>query len=92
MATAWCGAFEGEASPVITTTDGRSNPIVWIIGAEGDGRLHGYRGDTGEPLFLGGGPDDVMIGLRHFQTVLPAGGRLFVAADRRIYAFSLQEP
>jgi hypothetical protein len=33
-----------------------------------------------------------MIGLRHFQTILPAGGRLFVAADRRIYAFSLQEP
>jgi outer membrane protein assembly factor BamB len=92
MATAWCAAFEGEASPVVTTTDGRSNPIVWIVGAEGDGRLHGYRGDTGEPLFLGGGPDDVMIGLRHFQTVLPAGGRLYVAADRRIYAFSLQEP
>src|SRR5207245_105354 len=57
MATVWCGAFKGEASPVVTTTDGRSNPIVWIIGAEGDGRLHGYRGDTGEPLFLGGGPD-----------------------------------
>jgi hypothetical protein len=92
MATAWCGVFEGAASPVVTTTDGRSNPIVWIIGAEGDGRLHGYRGDTGEPLFLGGGSDAVMIGLRHFQTILPAGDRLFVAADRRIYAFSLQEP
>ena len=92
MATAWCGAFKGEASPVVTTIDGRSNPIVWIIGAEGDGRLHGYRGDTGEPLFSGGGPNDEMTGLRHFQTVLPAGGRLFVAADRRIYAFSSQEP
>jgi hypothetical protein len=89
IATAWCGAFKGEGAPVVTTTDGRSNPIVWIIGAEGDGRLHGYRGDTGEPLFLGGGPDDVMIGLRHFQTVLPAGDRLYVAADGRIYAFSL---
>jgi hypothetical protein len=83
---------EGESSPVVTTTDGHSNPIIWIIGAEGDGRLRGYRGDTGEPLFLGGGPEDVMIGLRHFQTVLPAGGRLIVAADRRIYAFSSQEP
>jgi len=89
IATAWCGAFKGEGSPVVTTTDGRSNPIVWIIDAEGDGQLHGYRGDTGEPLFLGGGPDDVMIGLRHFQTVLPAGDRLYVGADRRVYAFSL---
>jgi hypothetical protein len=40
----------GEGSPIVTTTDGRSNPIVWIIGAEGDERLHGYRGDTGEPI------------------------------------------
>ena len=41
LATAWCGAFRGEGSPIVTTTDGRSNPIVWILGAEGDGRLHG---------------------------------------------------
>ena len=40
----------------MTTTDGRANPIVWLVGAEGDGRLHGYRGDTGHPLFTGGGP------------------------------------
>jgi hypothetical protein len=92
MVTAWCAAFKGGASPVVTTTDGQSNPIIWIIGAEGDGRMHGYRGDTGEPLFLGGGPDDVTIGVRHFQTVLPADDKLYVAADRRIYAFLLQEP
>jgi hypothetical protein len=89
ITTAWCGAFRGEGSPVVTTTDGRANPIVWIIGAEGDGRLHGYRGDTGEPLFTGGGPADAMTGLRRFQTVLPAGGRLYVGADGRLYAFSL---
>ena len=47
--TAWCGAFNGEGSPIVTTTDGRANSIVWIVGAEGDGLLHGYRGDTGEP-------------------------------------------
>ncbi|MBV9815371.1 MAG: PQQ-binding-like beta-propeller repeat protein [Alphaproteobacteria bacterium] len=86
--TAWCGAFKGEGSPVVTTTDGRSYPIVWILGAEGDGRLHGYRGDTGEPLFTGDAPGDVMTGLRHFQTLLAAGGRLYVGADGRLYAFS----
>jgi hypothetical protein len=37
----------------VTTSDGHSDPIVWIVGAEGDGRLHGFRGDTGEPLFAG---------------------------------------
>jgi hypothetical protein len=72
----------------VTTTDGRSNPIVWILGAEGDGRLHGYRGDTGEPLFTGG-PGEAMSGLRHFQTLLAAGDWLYVGADGRLYAFSL---
>jgi PQQ-like domain len=88
LATAWCGAFKGEGSPIVTTTDGRANPIVWIVGAEGDGLLHGYRGDTGEPLFTGGGSGNAMTGLRHFQTLLAAGGRLYVGADGRIYAFA----
>jgi len=86
--TAWCGALRGEGSPIVTTTDGRSNPIVWILGAEGDGRLHGYRGDTGEPLFTGDAPGEPMAGLRHFQTLLAARDRLYVGADGRLYAFS----
>ena len=88
IGTAWCGAFKGEGSPIVTTTDGRANPIVWVVGAEGDGQLHGYRGDTGEPLFTGGGPGNTMPGLRHFQTLLAAGDRLYVGADDRIYAFA----
>lgn len=88
IATAWCGAFGGEGSPIVTTTDGRSNPVVWILGAEGDGKLHGYRGDNGEPLFEGGVPADKMTGLRHFQSLLAAGNRLYVGADGRLYAFS----
>src|SRR5438270_1836643 len=85
--TAWCGAFKGEGSPIVTTTDGRANPIVWVVGAEGDGPLHGYRGDTGEPLFTGGGAGNAMTGLRHFQTLLAADDRLYVGGDGRIYAF-----
>jgi hypothetical protein len=86
--TAWCGAFKGEGSPIVTTTDGRTNPIVWIVGAEGDELLHGYRRDTGEPLFNGGGSGNAMTGLRHFQTLLAARDRLYVGADGRIYAFA----
>jgi outer membrane protein assembly factor BamB len=86
--TAWCGAFKGEGSPIVTTTDGRANPIVWVVGAEGDGQLHGYRGDTGEPLFDGGGPGNAMTGLRRFQTLVAAADRLYVGADGRMYAFA----
>jgi hypothetical protein len=81
-------ASAGAGSPIATTTDGRSNPIGWIVGAEGDGRLRGYRGDSGEPLLTGGGPGEAMSGLRHFQTLLAAGNRLYVGADDRAYAFS----
>ncbi len=85
MATAWCGMLRGAGSPVVTTTDGHSNPIVWIVGAEGDNRLHGFRGDTGEPIFTG---SEVMNGLQHFQTLIAAKDHLYVAADERIYVFS----
>ncbi len=88
LSTAWCGLLRGRGSPVVTTTDGHSNPIVWVVGAEGDNRLHGFRGDTGEVLFNGGGPGEEMTGLHHFQDLLPAGGRLYVGADDRLYAFS----
>jgi hypothetical protein len=46
LSTAWCGAFTGRSAPIVTTTDGRSDPIVWILCAQGDNRLHGFRGDT----------------------------------------------
>ncbi len=85
MTTAWCGALRGAGAPMVTTTDGHSNPIVWIVGAEGDNRLHAFGGDTGEPLLTGG---EAMSGLRRFQTLIAAEDRLYVAADGRIYAFS----
>jgi PQQ enzyme-like repeat protein len=88
ISTAWCGSAGGRGSPIVTTTGDNSNPIVWMVGAEGDGRLHGFRGDNGEPLFTGGGPQDTLEGLRHFVTILATEGRLFVAGDGRIYAFT----
>ena len=85
MDTAWCGALSGAGAPIVTTTDGRADPIVWILGAEGDNRLHGFRGDTGEVLFTS---PPLVGGLRHFETLIAADGRLFVGADSRLYAFA----
>ncbi len=85
ISTAWCGSLEGAGAPIVTTTDGHSNPIVWIVGAEGDNRLHAFRGDNGEPI-LGSQPR--MQGLRHFATIVITQDRLFVPADGRIYAFT----
>ncbi len=86
VGTAWCAALDGRGSPIVTTPDGHSDAIVWIAGAEGDDRLHGFRADTGQPVFAGGGPTDRMAGLRRFATILAAAGRLYVAGDGRLYA------
>lgn len=88
VSTAWCAQVDGAGSPITTTSDGTADRIVWIAGAEGDNRLHGFRGDTGQPVFAGGSAQDRIPGLRHFVTMLAADGRLYVAGDGRIYAFS----
>ena len=85
---AWCARLDGRGAPIVTTTDGRSDPIVWAVGAEGDDRLHGFRGDTGQEIFTGAA-DDRMSGLRHLATILVAAGRFYIAGDGRIFAFEL---
>jgi outer membrane protein assembly factor BamB len=84
ITTAWCGAVSGRGSPIVTTTDGHTDPIVWMLGAEADDRLHAFRGDTGEPLFT----SEVLTGLRRFQTLIVAHHRIYVAADGHVYAFA----
>jgi outer membrane protein assembly factor BamB len=87
IATAWCGSLRGAGAPIVTTSDEKgSNPIVWIVGAEGDNRLRAFRGDTGEPLTTAA--NEVLRGLRHFVTILAANDHLYVAADGHVYAFS----
>jgi outer membrane protein assembly factor BamB len=82
--TAWCGAVAGRGSPIVTTTDGHSDPVVWMLGAEGDNRLHAFRGETGEKVFT----SEPLSGLRHFQTLIATQDRLYVGADGRVYAFA----
>lgn len=84
ISTAWCGEGIGRGSPIVTTTDGHSNPVVWMVGAEGDGQLRGYNGENGAVLFTSG----AMAGTRRFQTLIATPGRIYVAADARIYAFA----
>jgi hypothetical protein len=88
FSVAWCAANNGRGSPIVTTTDGSSNPIVWTIGAEETNRLYAYNGETGETLFNGGGPDEQMTLVGHFSTPIAADGRIFVAADDHLYAFT----
>jgi len=81
---AWSVSQTGQGSPWVTTTDGTNNAIVWVVGAQGDGQLHGYNGDTGAVVYAGG---DVMSGTRKWNTGIVARGRIYVANDNKVYAF-----
>jgi hypothetical protein len=84
---AWCAENGGRGSPIVTTTDGSSEPVVWAVGSESNNRLHAFNGVTGEVLFAGGGQDERMSLVRRFQTPIVVNGRILVAADDRLYAF-----
>jgi len=89
LTTAWCAPFNGQGAPIVTTTDGNSNPIVWVTGAEGDNELHAFNALTGATVFSGAGTN--MSGLHRFSTIMAAGGRLYVGADNTVYAFTFTQ-
>jgi len=86
ISVAWCAPFNGRGAPIITTTAGKANAIVWVAGAEGDNLLHGFDASSGKAVFSGGGAQ--MSGLHHFVTILVAEKHLYVAADSKVYAFA----
>ena len=91
VVTAWCARQNGAGSPMVTTSDGHAEAIVWGIGADagGDARLHGFDGDSGQVVYAGGGPADAMPGgVPRFQTPILAKGRLFVGGNGAIHAFT----
>jgi len=86
---AWSVSQSGRGSPWVTTTDGTNNAIVWVVGSDngGDQRLHGYNGDTGAVIYAGGGANELMANTRKWNTGIVARGRVYFAADNKVYAF-----
>ena len=82
---AWCADGAKLTSPIVTTTDGEADPIVWDIGPS---RLYGYDGVTGQALFDGGGPGDAMSPVHHLQTPIVARNRIVVGANDQLFAFT----
>jgi hypothetical protein len=88
---AWSQTQNGRGSPWVTTIDGTNNTIVWVAGTGmgGDQRLHGYNGDSGEVIYAGGGVNELMTGTRQWNAGIAARGRIYFAADNKVYAFTL---
>jgi len=81
----WCAAPTGAGGPIVTTTDGQSNFIVWVVGSEGDDLLQGYDGETGSSVYFG---TDSLAGSRRYSSPIAAKGRIFVAGDDMLVAFT----
>ena len=60
---------------------------MWVVGAQGDQRLHGYNGDTGAVVYAGGGANELMTGTRKWNSGIAARGSIYVANDNKVYAF-----
>jgi hypothetical protein len=69
---------------MVTTTDGRSEAVVWTVGAEDDEPLRGFDGDTGAPLVAAAGAG---AKVRRFQSPIVSNGRIYVAVEGGIRAY-----
>jgi hypothetical protein len=86
--TAWCAKVPGGGSPMVTTTGGGDNTVVWFASTEGEGvtpdyKLYGFDGDTGATLVS----TTPMTTMRRFNSPIAAKGRIYVASDQQLYSF-----
>ncbi len=87
LAHSWCGT-SGSGSPMVTTSDGKNDAIVWEMGAEGSNHLDAFDGDTGAPINYPGSKVNIP-NMRRFNTSIAAKGKIYVAADNAVVAFKL---
>jgi hypothetical protein len=89
---AWCTNPHGGGSPIITTSDGTNDAMVWTAGATvrndgvgpNDNQMHAFDLATGAAVIAGSDP---FVNVRHFTTPIVVHGRIFVAGDSRLYAY-----
>jgi outer membrane protein assembly factor BamB len=88
-AIAWCAGAATLVSASVSMTDAQgSNALVWTVGS--DNRLRALDATTGQTVYAGGSSTDVMSSVQRYQAPVVANGRVFVAANNRVYAFAPQ--
>jgi hypothetical protein len=82
-----------SASPLVTTTDGKSNPIVWVGGSTAQAGaattaslLYGIDGETGAILYKGGN----CAGIRQWTTPIAVKGHIVLGGDGHLCSWSPQ--
>jgi hypothetical protein len=84
LSMAWCAEGNGTGSPIVTSTDGMADSVVWYFAG---GKLIGVNGETGQTVFRE--PESVGF-IDKYQTPIVAKGRLFVAGTDAVYAYTVK--
>ncbi len=90
IAVAWSTGPIGSGAPIATVCGGEA-PIVWSYDRCAIGTtwcLVGYDGATGEVVFAGGAAADTLPGFYRYSSPIVAHGRIFLATDAAVLAFS----
>jgi hypothetical protein len=88
MTVAWCANSGGQGSPIITSSDGTKDGLVWVFGAEGDNRVHAFNLADGTVAGTSNAaPLQNGATVHHFATIAAVKGRIVVLADDALYAF-----
>jgi hypothetical protein len=80
---AWCTPINGQAAPISTSTDGKTDVVVWFMSG---GKLKGVDGDTGDVVFAGG--DGTCGGVRQWTSPIAVKGRIVVGGDGHLCSWS----
>jgi hypothetical protein len=80
---AWCAPMNAaENGPIVTTTDGKADPIVWYLNGN---KLVGLDGETGTNLFTS---SDSCTNVRKWTSPIAVKGRIVVAGDNHMCSWS----
>ncbi|MEO5770245.1 MAG: hypothetical protein ABIS92_17950 [Polyangia bacterium] len=79
----WCAPLAGEVtSPIVTTSNGSSDAVVWYIS---NGKLMGVDGDTGANIVTGA---DTCSGVRRWTSPIAVKGRIIAGGDGHLCSWS----
>jgi hypothetical protein len=81
--TVWCSTQGNLGSPIVTTTDGKSNPIVW----NASNKLYAWNGDTGA-LIVDGTKTALSTAISKWNTPIAAKGRIAVGVNGQLFVFT----
>jgi putative pyrroloquinoline-quinone binding quinoprotein len=89
LSFAWCASSNGSGGQISSNTAAAGmDGIVWSFGAAGDGVLRAWDADTGASLAM---PSVTAVGgsVQHWTSPIIAKGRIYVAGDGAVYAYTL---